>query len=149
MDKMIQYALQYLIIAEISFLPYHVKRYMKLQGNHDKNSVDTQSLTKKNDFLSLNFEKFSLEWRRNDQVISEKPLHFSRHYENVRWIEIMAIEAKITKAYDFESYTLYNIFDPDFLFKRSNYASSTEIINNIEYDINTESGIAKLHLKIG
>lgn len=146
---MIQYALQYLIIAEISFLPHHSKRHMKLRGNHDKNSVHTQSLTKKNDFLSLNFKAFSLEWWRNGYIVSEKPLHFSRHYENIRWIEIMAIEAKISKIYDFENYMSFDILDPDFLFKRSNNISSREIINHVEYDINVESGCMKLNLKAG
>ncbi|WP_394747576.1 hypothetical protein [Spongiimicrobium salis] len=119
MKKFIQFAAQYLIAAEGSFLPSHGSRGIALQFSTNEHCLHTSPFTFKGDMLVFNHDFFTLEWRSDTGVRGKIALHENPHFEIVRWIEIMALEAGIQEAYRFDK------------FGYSTASNTMEFLNNI------------------
>lgn len=111
-------AAQYLAAAGISFVEKKEDdSHTNLGFSSEDGSLYTRPLNKAGDILSLNYERFTLEW-----VSKAATRHFrldgSTHAQILAWIKQMVTDAGIDKPYDYNfHYDLpYQVTD-DFTFK--------------------------------
>lgn len=118
MEKMMYLAAQYLAAAGISFLDKKEDdSHTNLQFISENASLNSRPLNEQDNVLSLNYERFTLEWK-NPVATSSLRLDGSTHRHIVDWIDVKASDASIAVPYKYNfHYDLpYNIKD-NFTFK--------------------------------
>ncbi|GAA3604451.1 hypothetical protein Q4Q39_09385 [Flavivirga amylovorans] len=106
MESYIKIAIKYLISTERSFLLSSKATQIVLYHSLHSSSLHTQKLTKSGDMLFFNYDSYNLEWRTDRTLIDGLSIKHHEHFEVVRWIETMAIEAGIRKPYVFDLFLI-------------------------------------------
>ncbi|MCW5517678.1 hypothetical protein [Muriicola sp. Z0-33] len=118
MDKMMYLAAQYLAAAGISFLDKIADDSHTNLGFVTGNaSLNTRQLNQEGDVLSLNYERFTLNWngKANNESIR---LDGNTHQQIVNWIEDQARQAAMEQSYTFNfHYDLPYDIEDNFTFK--------------------------------
>ena len=107
MKKIIQFAAQYLIAAEASFLDPKGTKRIALNLSLKEHCLHTKRLTTAGDMLVFNHDFFTLEWRSDIGLKDKIVFQNSPHFEIVRWIETMAVESGIKNTFRFDKFGYY------------------------------------------
>ena len=130
MDKMMYLLAQYLAAAGISFLKKKDDdSHSNLGFSIENNSMYSRPLNDYGDNLSVDFEKFTLDWNSNG-VSTSLRLDGTTHAEILKWIEKMAAKAsmKAPYTYSFHYDFAYQIKD-NFVFKLLDANRLRELLN--------------------
>lgn len=105
MKKTIKRATEYLIAAEISFMPVAQKLPVTLEVCPYKNKLCTREFNKDGYRLAYSIQDSLLIWMREDDIVSEACLKSLEHYQIVRWIEIMALKSGISIPFYYNNWS--------------------------------------------
>ena len=135
MDTLIERAIKYLVAAEISFLPVKYKVALELCATNE--CLTTQKLNKSGDRLIFDFRHLSMQWKSNNRIVGLIDLASHEHFEIVRWIEIMALEANIKRPFYYENSVSNDLIDEQIAFiavqdhSFDNMADKMELIKSV------------------
>ncbi|MBP2831571.1 hypothetical protein J8281_05160 [Aquimarina sp. U1-2] len=119
MTTQMHLAAQYLAAAAISFLKKKENdSHMNLKFSVSDKNLTTHPLNTSGHTLSLNYQRFTLEWNSKNSKSSLR-LHQTKHIEIVKWIQETAEEANILDPYVYKfHYQLpYPSIDDDYEFQ--------------------------------
>ncbi len=131
MTTQMHLAAQYLAAAGISFLPKKEDdSHTNLGFSTTEGNMSTHPLNKEGDTLSLNYQRFTLEWSSKNSKNSLR-LDGTSHSEIVQWITQTAIEENIKNPFKYDlHYELpYDPITDDFTFKLHNVNRLRELTN--------------------
>ncbi len=131
MTTQMHLAAQYLAAAAISFLEKKEDdSHTNLGFSATEGSMSTHPLNKEGDTLSLNYQRFTLEWNSKNSKSSLR-LDGTTHSEILKWIGKTAVVANIDKPYRYDlHYDLpYAAITNDFTFKLHDVGRLCELTN--------------------
>ncbi len=131
MTTQMHLAAQYLAAAAISFLEKKEDdSHTNLGFSATEGSMSTHPLNKEGDTLSLNYQRFTLEWNSKNSKSSLR-LDGTTHSEILKWVGKTAVAANIEKQYKYDlHYDLpYATITNDFTFKLHDVGRLRELTN--------------------
>ncbi|MDC8006323.1 hypothetical protein POV27_19875 [Aureisphaera galaxeae] len=133
MEQIMHRAAQYLATAAISFLEKKEDdSHTNLGWIDSLPGLVTHPLTAEGDMLALNYETFSLEWRKGDSSIHTLWLEGKTHDEVIEWIAEISKQQVLQKAYEYAlHYDLpYPVITDDYTYSMGNPERLKGLVQN-------------------